>query len=91
MKLALAGGIYGLLKKQGILDKLPIIPVLGRTGTVALVCWYWGKHGGGNVVRQVGQVAAVLAGYQLGSEGAVTGDDMDGDGRIVTGDADADY
>lgn len=83
-QLGIAAAIVGMAEKSGMLDKLPTIPMLGRKGTVALAAWYWSRHGGGPWVRKVAIVAAVLAGHQLGSEGAITGEG----GMAVTGEDD---
>jgi hypothetical protein len=92
MRMALAAGLYGLAEKSGILDKLPAVPVIGKKGTAALVLWYWGRHGGGPWVRQGAVVAAVLAGYQLGREGTVSGDEYgdEGMGRVLASGDDED-
>lgn len=74
MQMFVGGGLYGLLVKHGMIDKLPAIPVLGRTGTAAIALNYFGRRGGGDMVRRAGLAAAVIAGYQLGSEGAIHGD-----------------
>jgi hypothetical protein len=76
--MALGGALYGFAVKSGYVDKLPAVPMLGRTGTAALLLNYWGRHGGGQLVKSAGVAAAVLAGYQLGHEGKITGDDMSG-------------
>lgn len=76
---ALGGMIFGYAVKQGYVDKLPAIPVLGRTGTAALILDYYGKHGGGEWARRAAMAAAVLAGYQLGSEGSIHGASPDED------------
>ncbi len=72
-QLAIGGAVYGLAVKSGLVAKLPEIPILGRTGTAAIVLDYWGRHGGGNVVRNAAHAAAAIAGYQLGAEGKISG------------------
>jgi len=74
LDLAIGGALYGFAVKSGWVSKLPAIPIVGRTGTAALLLDYWGKHGGGKYVQRAAGAAAVLAGYQLGSTGAITGD-----------------
>ena len=69
----IGGALFGFAVKSGWVDKLPAIPVVGRTGTAAFALDYWAKHGGGNMVRQVANAAGVLAGYQLGHDGAIHG------------------
>lgn len=81
---AVGGLIYGFAVKQGLVQKLPAIPLIGRTGAAAILLDFWARRGGGSMVRQAATAAAVLAGYQLGSTGAITGDfatagDTDGD------------
>ncbi len=74
MGLLVGGALYGYAVKQGIVAKLPSLPLLGRTGTAALLLDYWSRHGGGRIVRNAAHAAASIAGYQLGSEGAIQGD-----------------
>lgn len=72
--MALGGAIYGFCVKQGLVDKLPAIPIVGRTGTAALVLDYWSRRGGGRIVHTAARAAAAIAGYQLGSTGKIQGD-----------------
>jgi hypothetical protein len=74
VQMAIGGALYGFAVKSGWIGKLPAIPVVGRTGTAALLLSYWGKHGGGEHVRNAARAAAAIAGYQLGSTGAIQGD-----------------
>jgi hypothetical protein len=74
LQLFIGGGLYGLCVKHGLIDKLPALPVIGRTGTAAIVLDYFGRRGGGEMVKRAGRAAAVIAGYQLGSEGSIHGD-----------------
>lgn len=67
--------VLGIAMKSGFVDKLPAIPVIGRLGTVAIGAHYWARHGGGKLARDVALCAAVIAGYQLGTEGSIHGDD----------------
>ena len=86
VQMAIGGAIYGYAVKSGLIAKLPAIPVLGRTGTAAIVLDYFSRHGGGQIALRASRAAAAIAGYQLGSEGAIQGDandyvsadDMDG-------------
>jgi len=74
VQMFVGGGLYGLCVKHGLIDKLPALPVIGRTGTAAIVLDYFGRRGGGQMVQRAGRAAAVIAGYQLGSEGSIHGD-----------------
>lgn len=71
--MAMGGALFGFAVKSGLVQKLPAIPLIGRTGTAALLLDYWAKHGGGQTVQRAASAAAVLAGYQLGSTGSITG------------------
>lgn len=75
--MAIGGAIVGLMVKQGWMDKLPAMPVVGRIGTVAILADYYSKHGGGDLARKVSSGAAVLAGYQLMQQGHIDGEDGD--------------
>lgn len=87
VQMAVGGALYGFAVKSGWIAKLPAIPVVGRTGTAALLLGYWAKHGGGEHVRNASRAAAAIAGYQLGSTGAIQGDFAMGDaGTPVSGD-----
>jgi hypothetical protein len=73
-QMAIGGALYGFAFKAGIITKLPEIPLLGRTGTAAIILDYWSRHGGGRMVRSAAHAAAAIAGYQLGAEGRIQGD-----------------
>lgn len=72
------GFLFGFLVKSGLVAKLPPIPVIGRTGLAAIGLDYWAKHGGGQLARGGATAAAVIAGYQMGSTGSITGDETMG-------------
>lgn len=73
---ALGGALYGFAVKSGWIAKLPAIPVLGRTGTAALLLNEAAKRGMmSQFTRPAANAAAVLAGYQLGNEGTIQGDE----------------
>jgi hypothetical protein len=77
---ALVGGaLFGFAVKSGIVAKLPEIPLVGRTGTAAILLDYYSRHGGGPLAARAARAAAAIAGYQLGAEGKITGDMMLGD------------
>jgi hypothetical protein len=68
----IAGLIVGLVEKQGLLDKLPSLPLLGKKGTAAVVLHYFAK-GKGGITRDVKLALCVMAGYDLGKTGAIMG------------------
>lgn len=74
IQMAVGGAIYGYAVKSGIVAKLPAIPLLGRTGTAAILLDYFSRHGGGQMAGRAARAAAAIAGYQLGSEGSIQGD-----------------
>lgn len=74
VQMAIGGALYGYAVKSGIVEKLPAIPVLGRTGTAAILLDYWSRHGGGQLAGRAARAAAAIAGYQLGNTGKISGD-----------------
>jgi hypothetical protein len=76
---AIGGALYGFAVKSGWIDKLPAIPIVGRTGTAAIALDFWARRGGGDMVRKAANAAAVLAGYQLTTQGHITGLESMGD------------
>lgn len=76
----LGGAIYGYIEKK--FPTLPTLPMIGRSGTIAVISYFVAKNGGmghSGIVKDVGIAAAAIAGYQLGSTGKVSGDDVVGD------------
>ena len=74
---AVTSAVVGYAESSGLLDKLPSVPVIGRKGTLAIAAYYFSKHGGGRIARDVSIIAACLAGYELGKDGSVSGDNDD--------------
>ena len=79
VQMAIGGALYGFAVKSGLVAKLPEIPLLGRTGTAAILLDYWSRHGGGQMAHRAARAAAAIAGYQLGAEGKIQGDFAMGD------------
>lgn len=79
----IGGAIYGFIEKQWG-AKIPTVPIIGRAGTVAMFCYFARKQGFARspIVNDIGIAAAVIAGYQLGSTGKISGDDVDGFGVV---------
>ena len=80
------GGLaIGFIEKQ--FPNLPLVPVLGRKGTIAIGAYLLSKRGGmgGGIMRDVALAASVLSGYELGKTGQVTGDVMGEDYDDVSG------
>lgn len=77
---AVGGAVLGFIEKQ--FPTLPTVPLLGRAGTIAVAAHFLSKQGGQSspILRDVALAGAAIAGYQLGKEGKVAGDDgIDGD------------
>lgn len=81
-KSIIGAGIGGL--GLGLIEKyfpnLPTVPVLGRAGTIAIGAYFLSRRGGiggvgGPIMRDIAVAGAVLAGYQLGKQGKIEGDD----------------
>lgn len=68
--LALGGFIYGYLEKN--VSQIPTLPIIGKSGAIALGCYFFGGKSPG-IVADVGNAAAVIAGYSFGSTGRVSG------------------
>lgn len=77
MGVVLGAGVVGMLKKSGMLDMIPALPVVGRIGAVAIGAHFWGRHGGGALARDISLAAGAIAAYQMGSKGEIDGDDGD--------------
>lgn len=77
VKAAIGGAAFGFIEKS--FPNLPTIPMLGRAGTIAAAAYFLrGKLPA--IAQDVGVAAAAIAGYQLGKEGKISGDDyVDGD------------
>ena len=73
IKVAVTAAVLGMAEKSGVLDKLPEIPFVGRKGALALAAYYWARHGGGMVARDVALVTAAICGYEFGKEGSISG------------------
>lgn len=71
MGAALGGLIFGFIEKN-FADSLPTMPVIGKSGTIALGCYFFG--GTNEIVNDVGVAAATIAGYTLATTGTISGD-----------------
>jgi len=72
---AVGAAVIGMAEQAGVLAKLPAIPLVGRKGLLAIIAYYFSRHGGGGLSRTVAIAAAALAGYELGTTGAISGED----------------
>jgi hypothetical protein len=75
MGLAMGGLAMGFLDKPGgPASNLPTIPLLGKAGTIALVAHFMAK-GKLGIITDVRNAAAVVAAYEFGLKGSVSGDE----------------
>jgi hypothetical protein len=72
LEFGIGGAVFGFVSKQ-FGDKLPTLPILGRSGSIALAAYWLGK-GKGGLVRDVAIAAAVIAGYEVGTTGHISGE-----------------
>lgn len=73
---AIGGAALGFIEKS--FPNLPTVPLIGRKGTIALAAYVLHRRGtGGGILRDVAIAAAVLAGYELGKDGRISGDIAD--------------
>lgn len=68
---AVGGFLYGIVEKN-FGAQIPTLPVVGRAGAIALGCYFFGK-GKGGMIADLGKAAAVIAGYQFGTTGKISG------------------
>ncbi len=75
---AIGGLAFGLIVKN--FPQLPRLPGIGRSGTVALACWFLKPKN--QIIKDIGIAAAAIAGYSFGETGTVAGD-LDEEGSIA--------
>lgn len=68
---AVGGFLYGIIEKN-FGAQLPTLPLIGRAGSIAIGAYFFGK-GRGGLIADIGKAAAVIAGYQFGTTGKVSG------------------
>lgn len=76
---AVGGAALGFIEKH--FPTIPTVPVIGRAGTIAVAAHFLSKQGGtaSGLLRDIAIAGSVIAGYQLGKDGKVSGDDVSGD------------
>ena len=59
---------------------MPTIPILGRTGTLAIACYFFASRSGGGqfggILRDAALAGAAISGYELGKDGKISGEVM---------------
>lgn len=73
MGIAVGAFIVGVLEKQGIMNSLPALPVIGRTGTIALAAYMLSDNGRNRLASEVCSAALAVAAHELASTGAIVG------------------
>jgi hypothetical protein len=69
---ALGGAALGMVEKY--FPNLPTIPLVGKVGSIAIAAYF--LRNSLPIARDVAIAASAVAGYQLGNEGRIHGDDM---------------
>lgn len=72
---AIGGAAIGFAEKSGLLDKVPSLPMLGAKGSFAAISYFMGGTKKPGLLRDATIAAATLAGYQMGKEGKISGDE----------------
>jgi uncharacterized membrane protein YccC len=71
---AIGGAAYGFIAKS--FPQLPSMPLIGKSGTVAAICYFMGgRH---KLINDIGVAAGAIAGYSLAVQGKIEGDDDHG-------------
>lgn len=73
-KHAAGGFAFGYIQKT--FPNLPTLPIVGQAGSIALLAHY--MRGKFPLASEIATAAAVIAGYQLGHDGKVQGEDEQG-------------
>jgi len=75
MGLVMGGFAMGFIDKPGTLPNIPTIPILGKAGTIAVAAHFFAK-GRGGIITDIRNAAAVVAAYEFGLKGSVSGDEV---------------
>jgi hypothetical protein len=75
-RLGIVAGAFavGVLEKQNLLQQLPALPLIGRTGTIGLGAYLLSNGGRNRLADEICTAAFVLAAHELASTGTVVGD-----------------
>lgn len=71
---ALGGAALGFVEKQW--PNAPTLPIIGRAGTIALGAYWFGGKTKPGLLRDMAIAGAVIAGYELGRYGKISGEDV---------------
>lgn len=62
----------GVLEKQNVLQQLPALPIIGRTGTIGVAA-HMMAGGRGGLADDIATAALIIAAHELGSTGSIVG------------------
>jgi len=79
-KNVIAGMGFGLFDKLAADWGLPTIPFLGRKGTVAAAAYFLRRQH--PIIADVARAGMIISGYELMSQGHISGDDEGGGGVV---------
>jgi hypothetical protein len=63
----------GILEKQKLLDSLPALPFIGKTGTIGVGAYLLSNKGKNRLADEVCTAALVIAAHELASTGTIVG------------------
>lgn len=74
-----AGFAVGALEKMDFVKNLPKLPLLGTTGTIGVAAFLFSDGGKNRMADDIATAALTVAGYMMGSTGAIVGGAEEGD------------
>lgn len=75
----------GVLEKQGIMQNLPALPFIGRTGTIGVAAYLISNGGRNKLADEICTAALVIAAHELASTGSILGGQESPDVGYVAG------
>ena len=81
MEAVVAGAALGYLDKNG--TNIPTVPVLGRAGTLAVLCYFF-RDKSPWIAGAVGPLAGIAA-YEMITKGSISGDVASQGGGVIGG------
>lgn len=75
----------GVLEKQGIIQNLPALPFIGRTGTIGVGAYLVSNGGRNKLADEICTAALVIAAHELASTGSIVGGEETPDVGYVAG------
>lgn len=80
-----AGFAVGMLEKMDFVKNLPHLPFLGTTGTIGVAAFLLSDNGRNRMADDIATAALTVAGYMMGSTGAIVGEAGPVGGDYVAG------